>query len=425
MSSSLSQEKFAASGKQQAAAPANFSTDAGALAYANGLLDELVAAMRYKLEKHIVGWPGEDRELDTHEALRHLLRDLNFAHSAYVEADYRNPALTKMGATTRIQFQLPSPDCVYHSCILHGDYRYRITGTRGSASIFQLTVYKGHACDLVGWKTHSMINNIDFPEQLRPDGSVDVVLSRTRPEDLGGALWLELPEGPCELHSRQYYGDWESQNPADLVITHEDQTFPAELLDRATAERRFCRLVDLLRVHTDFYRAGVQAHLSADPHEIGELKIPGAFEGTHYYPGHLRCRPEEAVIVEIEDPGSIYWNVALFQMQYEPGDWWARLSSFNSSQAHTDIDGKVRFVASWKDPGVPNWLDASGRVLHLIAFRFFRAAHTPMKPKLKTVPLQEVRRHLPAGTPAVSVAERHALMVRRLASVYRRRCGDF
>ena len=55
----------------------------------------------------------------------------------------------------------------------------------------------------------------------------------------------------------------------------------------------------------------------------------------------------------------------------------------------------------------------------------FRAAHTPMRPKLKTVPLEEVRRHLPADAPNVSVRERHERMVRRLASVYRRRCGDF
>jgi len=381
--------------------------------------------MRYKLEKHILGWPGDDRELDTHEAVRHLLRDLNFGHASYAEADYTNPALTKMGATTRIQFQLPSPDCMYHTSIVHGDYVYRIRGNRGSAAIFQLTIYKGHACDLVGWKTHSLINNIDFADQLAPDADVEMVLSRKKPEDLGKALWLELPEGPCELHSRQYYGDWDKENAADLAIFCEGQAFPAALLDRETAETRFNRLVSLLRVHSDFYRAGVQAHLNADPHELAELVIPGAFEGTNYYPGHFRCGPDEAVIIEIEDPGSLYWNTALFQMQYEPGDWWARRSSVNAHQVDTDADGKVRLVASWKDPGVRNWLDASGRKLHLIAFRFFRAARTPEKPKIKVVPFAQVLAHLPKATPRISREERHAEMMARLESVYRRRCGDF
>lgn len=406
-------------------ATADFSTEAGALDYASRQLDKLVASMRYKLEQHIVGWPGDDRELDTHEALRHLLRDISFGHAAYMEADYTNPNLTKMSGTSRVQFQLPSPDCVYHSAILHGDYRYRIRGNRGTAHVFQLTVYQGHACDLVGWKTHAMVNNFDFPVQLAPGREIDVVLSRYRPPELGDALWLELPEGPCELHSRQYYADWERELPADLILTIENQPFPPKLLDRGSAETRLNRLVDLLRVHTGFYRAGVQAHLDADPHEIDELVIPGAFEGTNYFPGHFRCREDEAVIIETEDPDSLYWNTALFQMQYEPGDWWARMSSLNSHQARVDADGKTRIVCSWKDPGVPNWLDASGRVLHLVAYRFFRAARTPMKPKLTTIPFSELRNHLPEGTPVVTREQRQTQLERRLVSIYRRRCGDF
>lgn len=421
----MSQENFAANVCSGTEVPADFSSDAGALAYANGQLDKLVAAMRYKLEKHITGWPGDDRELDTLEAIRHLLRDVNFGHSAYVEADYANPAFAKMGATSRINFQLPSPDCMYHSVILHGDYTYRITGKRGSASVFQLAVYAGHACDLVGWKTHCVANNFDQPDQLAPGGEVNIILSRKKPADLGPALWMELPDGPSELHSRQYYGDWLAEEPADLMIRMESQRFPAKVLDRPTAETRFNRLVDLLRVHTDFYRAGVESHLQHGPDEIPELVFPGAFEGTTYFPGHFRCKPDEAVIIEIEDTGSHYWNTALFQMQFENLDWWSRSSSFNNAQVHSDSDGKVRFVASWKDPGVPNWLDCSGRMLSLIAFRFFRAPEKPRNPRLKTVPLAEVRGHLPADTPVISAEERHDLLTSRLVSVYRRRMADF
>ncbi|HUD30127.1 MAG TPA: DUF1214 domain-containing protein [Novosphingobium sp.] len=424
-STAMNQTNFAATTRDAEAGPADFSTDEGALAYAHAQLDTLVAAMRYKLEKHVTGWPGDDRELNTHEALRHLLRDVNFAHSAYVEADYDNPAFAKMGATSRINFQLPSPDCMYHSVILHGDNRYRITGARGSAAIFQLTVYAGHACDLLGWKTHAMVNAIDHADKLAPGGTVDIVLSHEEPQDLGDALWLPLPEGHCELHSRQYYGDWESEAPADLTIRKLGQRFPPRLLDRPTAETRFARLVDLLRVHTEFARAGVQAHLAADPHEIPELVIPGAFEGTNYFPGHFRCGPDEAVVIEIEDAGAPYWNAALFNLNYENIDWWARHSSLNSHQATVDADRRIRIVASWHDPGVPNWLDASGRQLQLIAFRFFRAGRTPAMPRLRTVPFADLASHLPPGTPQVSAPERQAQMERRLLSVYRRRMADF
>jgi hypothetical protein len=421
----MAQTNFAGTTRKNVGVQAGFANEADALAWANDQLDQLVEAMRYKLRRHIAGWPGEDRELDACEAFRHLLRDINFAHAAYVEADYTNPAFAKMGATSRINFQLPSPDCMYHSVVLHGDHRYRITGARGSAAIFQLTVYQGHACDLIGWKTFSMVNNLDDPGSLEPGGTVDIVLSRERPADLGDALWLPLPDGRCELHSRQYYGDWESETPADLLIRVEDQPFPPALLDRETAEERFARLADLLRVHTDFYRAGVEAHLVADPHRPAELVIPGAFEGTNYFPGHLRCGPDDAVVLEFRDPRSLYWNVALFNMSYENIDWWARHSSLNSHQAAPDSDGIVRIVVSGRDPGVPNWLDASGRNLHLFAFRFFRAARVPDGPKLRTVPFSELGSLLPADTPRISPAERRALMERRLVSVYRRRMADF
>jgi hypothetical protein len=421
----MQQTNFAATSHTGELAPADFSSEQGALAYANTQLDKLFAAMRYKLEKHIIDWPSDDRELNTYEAIRHLLRDVNFGHSAYVEADYENPAFAKMGATTRINFQQPSADCMYHSVILHGDYRYRITGNRGSASVFQLGVYGGHACDLIGWKEHSVVNNFDQPEQLAPDREVDIVLSRDKPADLAGALWMELPEGRSELHSRQYYGDWEMQNSANLLIRMESQSFPAKVLDRRTSETRFNRLVDLLRVHTDFYRAGVGMHLRHGPDQIDLVSFPGAFVGTSYFPGHFRCQPDQAVIIEAEDPGSRYWNVALYQMQFENLDWWSRASSYNCTQAHADADGKVRFVCSWKDPGVPNWLDVSGRVLSLIAFRFWRASRDPLGPKLKTVPLAAVRDHLPKDTPAVTPQERHSTLERRLVSVYRRRMADF
>jgi hypothetical protein len=421
----MEQTHFAATNSSSETTPADFSCDSGALAYANAQLDKLVAAMRYKLEKHIVGWPGDDRELNTHEAIRHLLRDVNFGHSAYVEADYENPAFAKMGATTRINFQQPSADCMYHSVILHSDYCYRISGNRGSAAVFQLAVYSGHACDLIGWKEHCVVNNFDDPEQLAPDREVTIVLSRKKPADLGDALWMELPEGRSELHSRQYYGDWETQNSANLMIRMESQSFPAKVLNRDTAELRFNRLVDLLRVHTDFYRAGVGMHLRHGPDRIDLVSFPGAFVGTSYFPGHFRCERDQAVIIEVEDPGSRYWNVALYQMQFENLDWWSRASSYNCTQVHTDADSKVRFVCSWKDPGMPNWLDVSGRVLNLIAFRFWRASRDPVGPMLKTVPLANVRDHLPANTPVITPRERHNLLARRLVSVYRRRMADF
>lgn len=105
----MSQDNFVQSTDTVQRAPADFSSDESALAYAEGELDKLVEAMRYSLRKQIVGWPGDDRELNTYEALRHLLRNMSFGHAAHVEADYGSPTLTKMGGTNRIQVRLRRP----------------------------------------------------------------------------------------------------------------------------------------------------------------------------------------------------------------------------------------------------------------------------------------------------------------------------
>ena len=298
----MAQENFAASAPSIAPSPADFSSDEGALAYAYAEVDRLVEAMRYSLTKQIAGSPGDDRELNTYEALRHLLRNISFGHAAHVEADYGSPTLTKMGGMNRIQFQLQSTDCNYHAAVLHGDHSYRLSGNRGSCAVFQMSTYNGHSCDFAdGWKMIANANNVDTP-QLAAGRHIAVVLSRAKPADLAGALWLELPAGPCELHIRQYYADWFTEQPADLMLVCEGQQFPAPLLTRETSERRFRRLTDLLRVHADFAEAGIRAHLASPPDRIARFVAPGAFAGTDYFSGHFRCAPDEAVIIEIGKP---------------------------------------------------------------------------------------------------------------------------
>ena len=424
-SPAMSQDNFVLAPEADKRAPADFSCDESALAYAYGELDKLVESMRYSLRKQIVGWPEDDRELNTYEALRHLLRNMSFGHAAHVEADYGNPTLTKMGGTNRIQFQLQSTDCNYHAAVLHGAFTYRLRGYRGTCAVFQMSTFNSHSCDFAGgWKMIGNMNNVDTPA-LAAGREIDVVLSHQRPADPGDALWLELPEGRCELHIRQYYADWFGEEPASLMLTCENQVFPPPLLTQESSETRFKRLVDLLHVHADFCEAGVKAHLASPDDRIARFVVPGAFAGTDYFSGQFRCGPGEAVIIEIDKPDCEYWNVELAQLQWEPGDYWARLVNYNLAQVHYEVDGKVRFIASWTDPGLPNWFDCSGRNLHLIGFRFFETKFEHAEPRVKKMPLAELADHLSPDMPRITRAARQAQMEQRLISVYRRRFNDF
>jgi hypothetical protein len=171
--------------------------------------------------------------------------------------------------------------------------------------------------------------------------------------------------------------------------------------------------------------AGVKAHLASPDDKIAKFVVPGAFAGTDYFSGQFRCHEDEAVIIEIDKPDCEYWNVELAQLQWEPGDYWARLVNYNLSQVHYEANGSVRFIAAWKDPGLPNWFDCSGRVLHLIGFRFFEARREHGEPRVRRVKLADLEQHISPDIPRISRAERQAQMEARLVSVYRRRFNDF
>ena len=70
---------------------------------------------------------------------------------------------------------------------------------------------------------------------------------------------------------------------------------------------------------------------------------------------------------------------------------------------------------------MPNWLDPVGTTYGMLIGRWYAADSLPM-PTLTSVPLADIRRHLPADTPVVSPAERaEQLRTRRLGAQLRRR----
>lgn len=73
------------------------------------------------------------------------------------------------------------------------------------------------------------------------------------------------------------------------------------------------------------------------------------------------------------------------------------------------------------DPGVPNWLDTRGHSGGLIQGRWNEASPGPL-PTLKLVKLSQLRSHIPADTPVVTLQEREtALRECRMGAQFRRK----
>jgi len=115
-----------------------------------------------------------------------------------------------------------------------------------------------------------------------------------------------------------------------------------------------------------------------------------------------------------------YWNIQLNDPYFNALEYVYRLSSLNGHTATISADGEFRAVIALEDPGVPNWLDPAGYKEGGIYGRWYDCDTNPT-PVIKRVPLAELRRHLPAGTPVVTLEQRADELRRRVRACQRRR----
>jgi hypothetical protein len=381
------------------------------------VMDGLSDALRHAVQVHSQGWPADDGDLNAAESVRQTIRLANAGVVSFFESSPDYPELVKMQTLSR-QIQSPSADAVYHYCRLHGRNAYRIKGPRGSAHIFQIAVWNGSCSNLRDYRLIDKKDSDSSPE-LAPDAELDLVLSQ---EEQPGN-WLKLPEGECEIFIRQYYADWDNEKPAHLTIERIGAVYPPPPPTRAEMTERLQMVSDWLRTQSAYFDKSIKFHLSTDPGVLPQLMIPEAFQDNAYLNGHYRCREDEAVILEVQPPQAYYWSFQLLNLQWEAMDYHMRQTSLNFKQAKLDADGKLRIVISHRDPGAANWFDTSGRTLGLLAGRYYKADGVPI-PTLRKVPFDSLWEHLPSGTARVTPKDRQIIIKDRMASAFRRFCGD-
>jgi hypothetical protein len=135
------------------------------------------------------------------------------------------------------------------------------------------------------------------------------------------------------------------------------------------------------------------------------LTFVGGSSFSRYAQGVFAIEDDEALIVEMPSPDSMYWGFML-------GDVWSRAlpfsryqTSLNSAQVTPDSDGRYRFVVSVRDPGVANWLDTTGHNDGEVFFRSYLATED-IVPTMTRVKLAELYSHLPTDVATVSPAVR-------------------
>ena len=315
----------------------------------------------------------------------------------------------------------PAPDYVYMTAEIDPAGVYRISGLRGNSCFVEISQQRwemigGAAAGGGGPPFSGDLDDLT----IGPDGYFSVVLGAEKPAGYDGDWW-RLDPGVIRLLMRKCSVDWRSEVDAKVAIERLDEVEPVGPEDFA---RRFANMATWVEKvitfdinHARHYRRdhGINVLTRSKLMDAG-----GGLPAQIYYDGAYEIADDEALIVDTALPESVrYWSILVADDRFSTVDWVNRQTSLNAAQARIDADGRFRAVISARDPGVHNWLDKADNGWGIIQLRWNRASDSP-DPVVTKVPLVEVMKHLPAGTPTIDAGQRRALLsARREAAQFR------
>lgn len=362
-----------------------------------------------------------DARLAVEEGVLSTARTFCAAEVLCLEADPEYPMIVKMISIPGKDIGVPNADCNYQQATIHGDHTYRIFGNRGSAKLFDIHVQSGSPADMKNFRVTTSLGAMGY--DIPKDEEFEIVLSREKHD----GYWLELPDGLVTLFIRQTFNDWDTENPAMLMIERVGASYPPPRLSSSSEvfEKRVQMMNAYLGEVIDAMQRIVFNHLKGGANSIQH--VPGPESGSSVYKflwGNYVCQTDEAVVLEYKMPRTVYTGIHLGNLQGDGAQYHLRHVSLNGHQGKPDSDGIYRVVISHRDPGVKNWLDAAGRVFGMMLVRFYDPDEVPV-PTMQVVPFDKVRDYLPDDTAHVTPEERQEIMRRRLVSVHRRLMTDY
>jgi hypothetical protein len=360
------------------------------------------------------GTPATD--LDRAEGYRHLGALLRSGLSnALLDFDPDHPRFHFSDESGK--WGLDCADALYAQAAVRGGAEYRVRARRGSAQFMGFQLMAGIR----------PVADVDADSLERDaDGSFEIVLSKDRRP----GNWIQLSDDATILAVRQFFYDWDREQPGSLWIERVDAarvgSAPAPQTS-APVVRWLDALGQFVRSNADYWKQVSVTKRTQAPNTFPAANAdPGigavAAAGQRYQAsgvGYWVLAEDEALIVEVTPPKAKYWSLHLGNFWMESLDFASHQSSLNGHQARLDADGVFRAVIARRDPGVPNWLDPAGHAEGAMIYRWNQADGSPV-PATRLVKLSALRDALPRDTPRVSPEERAAAMERRRAHVQRR-----
>jgi hypothetical protein len=307
-------------------------------------------------------------------------------------------------------------DALYVGAPINGEHTYRISGQRGTARYFAVTVLEDGATPWGGAVVGSLI---DSDIAVRDDGSFEIILS---PREHPGN-WIRTTPGAWRVTVRQFFADWENETPMVARIDrlgelpHDPDFTPAQL------ERGLAAAAAWVRESTTYW-ADMLDKWQTQPNRFLSYRQldDNAIDAT---PGgeplicYWRVPADEVLVVRVTPPPANYWSVEFGNYWWETMDYRYRLCSTNCHHAVLEDNGELVLVVAHDDPGAPNWLDPSGHVEGYITVRWIGAAHYPV-PHCAQMKHSELDAYFPQGLKTLSPAARKEQLAARRRGALKR-----
>lgn len=352
---------------------------------------------------------------DRAAGLRQIARNISLALQFDLEnADPLHPQLLRYFDPIRKQGG-DNPDALYLGAPINGRERYRIHGDRGTVDYLAITAVETGRTPFGGRAAATLLGD-DL--QIDPDGSFEINIG---PEPCG-PNWLQTTSQTFRVTIRQFFSDWENERPVQATIERIGSTSPKPVADvdelALGLERSAAWLSTSVRYWTEMLARWKQQPGKFLAYSELENNAVDATPGGEPVIAYWQLAHDEALIVRVVPPKARYWSVELGNSWWESMDYRDRLSSTNSHYAELEADGELIIVVSHQDPGVPNWLDASGYSEGYVTFRWIGVDNAP-RPMATKVAMDELDRAGLALRPIGSVERARQLQRRRLGLIKR------
>ena len=362
------------------------------------------------------------------DGFRFLTQNLGQAFDLALET--KDPAFPQIHYFTHPTMKLGGDvsDFTYRQAWISGDHAYRITGKKGTARWFNLTVQGPKPAKMPG---------TDFAPLHEPFGDTPRV-QYPRVSDRGrrrrqfravhrrpqaGAKLAADHAGSRKLFIREAFDSW-GETPTTLSIERLGMDAPRPM---ASPEQ----MVEAMGWAGDFVTGLMRdwpEHSWATSGGVCDPDQPNMFpadknanSADDAKRGRMAAnmvwalKGDEALIVEM-DMHDGFWLFGMGGPFMQSMDFLYRCTSYSPARTKVDTDNVVRLVMAHDDPGVHNWLDTQGFSSGNLGYRNLMSQN-PASFRTRLVKRAELLAALPEDTAMVTRAERAAQLLERYRAI--------